>query len=906
MPALRSTLLPLVLLLGAPLAGCARSRAAASPQPGAPAPQVAAAPVAPRGHPTPPALRLSEYVKPTAYALELTLRPEQPRFEGRVTIDLQLSLATDLVWLHGKGLTITRASAQLGDKQVPLEALQAEGDFLGFAAPQLLPAGKVQLRIDYTGPLSEREVEGLFRVKEGDDWYVFSYFAPIAARRAFPCFDEPGFKTPWTLTLNVPRDVMAVANTPQVEVHPRADGLQTFRFAPSEPLPTYLVAFGVGPFDVLEAKPSGQRKVPTRIITPRGRRVEATYAAEVTPEVLGQLERYFGTPYPYAKLDVMAVPLQRGAMENAGLVTYDSSLILSKPEQDTIARQRGFANTQMHELSHQWFGNWVTMAWWDDVWLNESFATWMASHLVAQWQPTWGEDLRRVASRNLALEVDSLSTARRVRQPVERLDDIYSVYDPISYIKGAAVLRMTEAWLGEDAFRRGVRSYLGAHPHGSATVGDFAKALSAEAGRDVAPVLGSFLDQTGAPLLGVQLQCAKDKAPALRLTQQRYVPLGSKPGAAQTWHLPLCVRYGGPTGEARRACTVLEAAQGELLLEGAKGCPAWVMPNADGAGYYRSALEPAELRALLGPHAKKLTAEERVALLGDARALVLAGRLPITEAMQWVRQYAGAPEREVVLAAVRLMGVLRKELLPASLLPARERFVREVFQARVRALGLTAKRGESEDARLLRPKLVTLVGQDGRDEALIRQAQGLARGWLANPASLEAEQVDPVLAVAVAGTDAALHAELLAKMKTTPDRKLRQQLIAALSQVREPSLVRTQLELLLQPELDLREGMPLLAGAAGDVRTRQLAYDFTKAHYDALAARLPETSVARLAALAAGFCSPEARDDAEAFFAPRLAKAQGGARALANALEAVDQCIALKAAQGASAEASLR
>jgi cytosol alanyl aminopeptidase len=389
MLALRPTLLPLVLLLGASLAGCGPSRAA--PPPGAPRPsEPARGPHGelrggpgggkPRGRPTPPTLRLSEHVKPLAYAVDLTLRPAEPRFEGRVTIDLKLAQPTDVLWLHGRGLDVNQAHAQVGDQRMPLEALRTEGDFLGFAAPQPLPAGDVVLSVGYTGSVSSREVDGVFRVQEGSDWYLFSYFAPLAARAAFPCFDEPGFKTPWTLTLNVPRGQMAVANTPQVELRPRPDGLQSYRFARSEPLPTYLVAFGVGPFDVLEAQPSGSRRVPTRIITPRGRREEGTYAAEVTPPLVAELERYFGIPYPYAKLDVIAVPLMRGAMENAGLVAFNSGQVLSKPEEDTLLRQRRFAAVQAHELAHQWFGNLVTMAWWDDLWLSEAFATWMSSH----------------------------------------------------------------------------------------------------------------------------------------------------------------------------------------------------------------------------------------------------------------------------------------------------------------------------------------------------------------------------------------------------------------------------------------------------------------------------------------------------------------------------------------------
>ncbi|WP_228531215.1 MULTISPECIES: M1 family metallopeptidase [Myxococcaceae] len=856
--------------------------------------------------PVAPKLRLPEGVKPTAYSAMLVIHPDEPRFAGRVEIEVDLEQPTDTIWLHAHELWVEQAHVQVGDARFPLEARRGDDDFLGLHAMQPLPKGHAKVSVAYTGRLSTREVDGVFRVQEGNDWYVFTQFEPLAARTAFPCFDEPGFKTPWTLTLVVPQGQTAVTNTPQVSAQNRPDGMQVVKFAPSEPLPSYLVAFGVGPFDVKEAKPSGSRKVPTRILTPRGRAVEATYAAEVTPAIIDQLEKYFGIPYPYAKLDLLAVPLLDGAMENAGLVTFNSGSILSRPDEDTLSRQRRFASVDAHELAHQWFGDLVTMAWWDDLWLNEAFATWMSSHVLVDWQPTWGESLERVSGRSEALQDDSLVSARRIRQPIESENDVYNAFDGITYGKGAAVLRMTEAWLGADVFQKGVQRHLKGHAYGSATVDDFVHALAAEAGKDLGPVLSTFLEQTGAPLVSAKLECQKGQGTAtLRLAQERYRPVGSKADAAQTWKVPLCVRYAAGAG-SQRACTLLDGKEGALQLEAPKGCPAWVMPNADGAGYYRSALEPAALQALLSTHARQLTAEERVALLGDAGALVRANRLPVADAMALVRSYAGAPEREVVLAAVDLLGVLREELLPAELLPERERFVREVFAGRARVLGLTPKEGESEDARLLRPKLVALVAQHGHDETLINQAQVLAQRWLANHGVLEPERVDPVLAVAAAGNDPQLHAALLAEVKRAPDRKLRQQLLRALSNFQDPALVRANLALVLQGNLDPREAGDLLFGAANDVRTRQTTYDWVKQNYDTLAGRLPESVTGRIALLAQGFCSPEARADVASFFGPRNEKAQGGPRTLANVLEEIDLCVALKEAQGASAAAFLK
>ncbi|HEY0097081.1 MAG TPA: M1 family metallopeptidase, partial [Archangium sp.] len=536
--------------------------------------------VAPRPTPTSPALRLPAAVRPTGYTVELTLDPAAPVFQGVVEMDLEVKEAAEALWLHGRHLTVREATLTVKGRSEVLTQVKGKGDFLGFVAAGRLEPGAAHLRIVYEGQLSDREVLGAFRAQEGGDWYAYTQFEPLGARRVFPCFDEPGFKVPWQLTFHVPKGNVAVTNTPVATEEPRADGGTTYRFARTQPLPSYLIAFGVGPFDFLEAKPSGEKGVRTRIVTPKGRATEGTYAGKVTPEILGHLERYFGIAYPYEKLDVMAIPLFGGAMEHPGLVTFNSGLILSKEKEDTLNRQRGFYNVQTHELAHQWFGDLVTMAWWDDLWLNEAFATWATPRIIESAQPTWDAPIERVRGRSYALGADSLVTARRIRQPIESQDDVLNAFDGITYGKGASVLAMVEGWLGRDVFQRGVRRHLRAHAHGNATAKDFLDALSAEAGQDVSGVLGSFLDQGGAPLVTTRLDCS-GKVPVVRLAQSRFLPLGSSGDAKQEWKVPLCVRYGSGKGMGR-ACTVLEGESAELALPEAKACPTWVLPNADG------------------------------------------------------------------------------------------------------------------------------------------------------------------------------------------------------------------------------------------------------------------------------------------------------------------------------------
>ncbi|MGZ3457057.1 MAG: M1 family metallopeptidase [Archangium sp.] len=895
------------LALLAALTACGARQPVPTPDATARAPQAQQAQQAPaapaRPAPVSPKLRLPAQVRPTGYSVELTLDPSQPTFQGMVDIDLDVKEATEALWLLGHSLSVKEAALTVGGKAVAVTQTKGEGDFLGFVPESPLPPGAAHLHLAYEGQLSERELAGAFRAQEDGAWYAFTQFEPLGARRAFPCFDEPGFKVPWQLTFHVPKGNVAVTNTPLVSEEPNARGGTTYRFARTQPLPSYLIAFGVGPFDFLEARPSGEKAVRTRIVTPHGRAVEGTYAARVTPEILGHLEKYFGIAYPFEKLDVLAVPLFGGAMENPGLVTFNSGLILSKPSEDSIDRQRRFYNVQMHELAHQWFGDLVTLAWWDDLWLNEAFASWATPRLVEGAQPTWDAPLERVQTRSHALGTDSLVSARRIRQPIEAEDDILNAFDGITYGKGSSVLAMTESWLGRDVFQRGVRRYLGAHAHGNATAKDFLEAMSAESGKDVAGVLGSFLDQGGAPLVTARLDCA-GKVPVVKLSQRRFLPLGSAGEAKQTWKVPLCVRYGSGT-QSGRACTVLEGETAELPLPEARACPTWLLPNAEGAGYFRASLDAQMLGRLLSTESHHLSRAERVTLLGDVEALVRAGAMPAADALGLLPGLAGEKDRQVFEASLELLDTLRPALLSDARRADRERFLRDTYGARARALGFTPRPQEDEDTRLLRPVLLHIAGQQGGDPKLVAEAKQLTGKWLTDHKALAPELVDTTLAIASAHGDAALHAKLLAAMKAEKERKPREQLLRALGGFTDPALVQQHFQLLLDSGLDLRETAVLLFGASRDVRTQDVAYAFVKEHYDALAARLPEEIVGGLAWSGASYCDPVHRQDVAAFFTERSARAPGGKRMLAQVLEGMDLCIAFKAAQGPGIESFL-
>jgi alanyl aminopeptidase len=655
-----------------------------------------------------PKLRLSEVedVSPVRYQATLDLDPAKESFTGAITIEAAIRKPVETLWLNATKIQVKEAAATEGGKSYKAQAIPGGDDFLGLKFDSPLPAGNAEIRISYTAQVRHGDSSGVFHLKDKDSDYIFTQFENTDARDAFPCFDEPGYKTAWQLTLRVPGADSAVSNTPATE---RADdGVKTYTFKETKPLPSYLVAFAVGPFEYVNAGVAGRNHVPVRIVTPKGRSGEAKYAAEVTATILTRLEEYFGIPYPYEKSDQVSVPMAIGfgAMENAGMVTYGQAIILADPASDTIPRQRGFAEDAAHELAHQWFGDLVTTAWWDDIWLNEAFATWMEQKLIATWKPEWKTRVEDVSSKLGAEDVDNLVSTRKIRQPIVTKDDISNAFDAITYQKGAAVIGMFETWMGPEEFRKGVQAYLNRYAFRNATAADFLDSLSSESKKDIAGPFSTFLNQPGVPAVSATLDCAKTPA-VLHTKQSRSLPAGSKGSTDQVWQIPFCVRYDGAQAPE---CTLLAKAEQDVALRNAKSCPAWVEGNADAEGYYLVDYRGALREALTAHASQSLPAAERVDLIGNASFMVVAGKLPAADALSLVEAFHDDPERHV---AERAMGValsVRNNLVPASLMPNYQRFLMKNFDARAKQLGWLPRAGESDEERLLRPPIVGVGG----------------------------------------------------------------------------------------------------------------------------------------------------------------------------------------------------
>lgn len=853
---------------------------------------ILAAPLA-AASPEPPALRLPDDAKPLGMKVDLTLLPELETFDGKVAIDLDVAKPTRLLWINASKLEVQSATLDTGSGSRSATIVPGGEDFVGFEFAEEVEPGKATLRIAYRGKLDPIETDGLFRQEDNGNWYVFSQFESTFARRAFPCFDEPAYRVPWKLTLHIHADQMAISNTPVVAERPEANGMKAVEFAATGPISSYLVALGVGPFSVVDAGVWGKAKTPIRIVMPRGHEAKAAYAAEVTGPILVALEDYFDIPYPFGKLDNLAIPqtVSFGAMENPGLVTYADRILLLDPSQGGLNRQRNYAGTAAHENAHQWFGDLVTMAWWDDIWLNEGFATWMGAKAVAAWKPDWQTENEFADRRVTAMGADSLASSQPVRRPIQNRGDIVAAFDGISYQKGGALLSMFESWMGPEKFRKGVQRYLRTHAWRNATSHDFLAALAAEGGPEVAKSFASFLDQPGVPVVSVATSCGGGKA-KLALEQRRYVPLGSPVSASQAWQVPIRLRYGigNRTAETQ---TLLTASSGTADLA---FCPDWVEANAGGLGYYITEYRDG-LFDRLAARGAKLSVPEQIALLKDANFLFGSGNLSAASALGLLDRFAGSPNRLVVDAAVEIAESIDQHFVADDRRANYRRFIDHLFGKRALALGLTPREGDSLDDSLLRPSLVALVADPGANQELRREARRLADTWLENPAAISPDMLGVVLRVAARDGDAAFFDRLTEAATKLEDRRARQQVMRALGAFRDPAAVRKGLDLVLSGKFDIREASSVMFFLSGDREARQSVFDWIRGSYDQLAQAMPEQFMVYMPFTAVGFCDAEHRSELGAFFKPRVEKLTAGPNILARALDIVDICIARRAAQ---------
>ncbi len=838
--------------------------------------------------------RLPSLARPTRYALDLVVDPSQPGFEGTATFDLELPEPTAHVVLHARDLTIVDAHLEQRGGTFPATTATrlAHGareapEELVVSLPFALSAGPARLVIRYQGRFNA-ELNGLYRVQVDGRWYAFSDFEPTDARRAFPCFDEPSFKVPVRVRLTVPQDVGAFANMPEgSHSDDAAAHTRTVLFDETPPLPSYLVAFTVGPFDVLDGPSS---PVPVRVLAPRGRSALGAYAARVAGEHLGILARYFDRPYPFPKLDLVAVPdFQSGAMENPGLITFrDTALLLDEPR--ASARSRYYtASIVAHELAHQWFGNLVTMAWWDDLWLNEGFATWMATRVMDAWQPALGARLESLDDSAYARHADALPTAHAIRQPVTSTGDAMASFDATTYSKGSAVIGMIEAWIGESVFREGIRSYLRDHAGGNATAADLLGALGASAGRDVAPVAESFLDQPGVPMVRATLDCGPGHAPHVTLTQSRFRYRATVADTTR-WRIPVCVRYDAAP-RPRTQCVVLSEPSATVDLETTR-CPQWIDPNAGGHGYYVSASAPANTRALLRTPGA-LDTGAQLDLLANLQAQVIAGTVPVVTWLEALTYLSQDPDPHLHERVADSLFIVRRWLVDEQNRPGFQRWAGRVLAPLERSLGWRTHPGDYDVRRNARRSVLSAIGMLTDDFNARTQAAAIASEYLRSPATVEAEMAAVSLPVASRHLGEQRFAALEAALPGAPTPQDRALILGAMVSFDSPALVQRAWSLSLGDGIRVVDFRALFGRGDTSARHPGLLAAWAQAHWDEFQARHGR-NVRHLLGSVGGLCDAAAIDRAVAFFGPKAEAIDGAARSFALTVEGARQCAAVR------------
>ncbi len=561
------------------LFGVCALAAALGAQTTAPAPAAPATPPAATAAPK-PELRLDDSVVPLAERLRLRLDPTKPDYTGTAEVTLRVPAPVSTIRLHAEAMELSNAAVRPlgGGDALKLEPRAIADGIVELAAPRPLAAGEHLLSVDFKQEFDAHSV-GIYRAEQAGKHYVFTQLEAADARHSFPCWDEPAFKIPWTLELTVPAGLVAATNAPAAETTVSEAGWTRVRFEETPALPSYLVAIAVGPFDVVDIP---GLSVPGRILTPAGQGPLAGLARELAPPLLAGLERWFGGPYPFAKLDLIAVPeFWPGAMENPGLITFADRILLAPAEGASASDRRSLATVLSHELAHMWFGDLVTMRWWDDLWLNEAFADWMGNRAADEAFPALGIAANELGGVQAILDSDARPSSPAVRQPILRAGDALANVG-IAYAKGRAVLDMVERWLGAETFRRGVQRYLQAHARGNATGDDLWGALGAVSGRDVAAVMRGFLDQPGYPLVTVEVVDAKKGT--VTLAQERFHAAGVEV-QPQRWQVPVVLAWSDGAGAGVKTRELLLDRERTTVELG--GPVAWIFPNAGASGYYR-------------------------------------------------------------------------------------------------------------------------------------------------------------------------------------------------------------------------------------------------------------------------------------------------------------------------------
>jgi puromycin-sensitive aminopeptidase len=722
--------------------------------------------------------RLAKDVRPRRYQLHFVLDLERWTFRAEGVISLTLAKPAREITLHSVDLDIKTG------RDVAGITYDAESQTATVKLARELPAGTADLRLEWSGEIAER-LRGLYRSTRPGERYAATQFEAADARRAFPCFDEPEFKATFKVVLTHDPRLAAISNMPIESERPDGGATQTtFRETPI--MSSYLLAFTVGPYD---ATPPAKTKtnVECRVWLPKGTADQAIFARDAHVKAVEWLEQYTNIPYPFApKVDAIGIPdFEAGAMENPGAITYRTTLLAADQKTASTATFKAVFSVAAHELTHMWWGDLVTMAWWNDLWLNESFASFVGEKCTALVNPDW-RFTRDVVSQNTpAFNLDSLVSTHPISMEAKNVDEANERFDAVTYLKGQGVLRMIENYLGENDFRSGVRIYLGRHKWANATAGDFWRALDEASGRDVTGLATAWITEPGHPLVSCSVR-ETGGGLTVDLTQARFFADPGITPTSQVWPVPLVLRYGTRDGTLRETRFLLDKASGSIELPGAT----WYFPNGGGVGFYRFAFDDRSI-ALLAKEIARLTPEERLSLLDDQWALARANKATVGQVLNLVAGLTAEDDLYVLRTLGDILAWLSHNVVKgATERPFRE-LVDAIFRPQLEKLGWENREDDTSDEREKRQLVIGALGHSAGAADVRAEATRRITAHLDGTRRLQPDVAGPIASVAAIQGDTALYERYVARMKEAQktDTQEENRFRVALTDFRDPALV---------------------------------------------------------------------------------------------------------------------
>ncbi|MGO4210409.1 M1 family aminopeptidase [Terriglobus sp. 2YAB30_2] len=821
------------------------------------------------------AQRLPSNARPTHYGLTITPDLKAATFGGEESIDLTLDAPATEITLNAAEITFTsvRAAGQVAGVSLDDAKEQAT-----FTFEHALPAGPVTLQIRYTGILNDK-LRGFYLSKTQQRSYGVTQFEPTDARRAFPSFDEPAMKATFDIELVLDEGDTAISNTQIVSDTPFGSEKHRVKFATTPKMSTYLVAFLVGEFACSTGKADG---VPIRACSTPDKVKYTKYAVDAAQYILHYYNQYFGIPYPMPKLDMIALPdFEAGAMENFGCITYRETDLLVDIKNGSVPAKKNVAEVVAHEMAHQWFGDMVTMQWWDNLWLNEGFATWMEKKPLAAWHPEWNMQQERAAELNETLNYDSDSATRPIRATANTPDEINEMFDGIAYGKAGAVLAMVEHYVGPEVFRQGVHRYLAAHLYGNATAEDFWTAQTEVSHQPVDRIMESFISQRGVPLLRFT-----DKA--MDASQSRFYlsPLtmrASQTEQTQGWDVPTCLK-----GVAADLCRVMEPDGASTTIP-----EPFFFANSGATGYYRATYSQQQYSTILQLMETRFSPAERMLFLGEREALMRAGLIQVSDYLNLLRMVKKDDSAAVLeTAAGGLLGVDARIVSDEDRARLQD-WICMQYRPVYDALGKPSKH-DSFEKQSLRATLFGLLGFAG-DKAIIAEANGFMDQLFRGKLSIDPAMTGTALAIAARNGDPSLYEKIRKASQIVKDPGLKTNFLHTLARFTNPALVEATLKYAISGEVRTQDSWVLLAILLSRPETHAQTWAFIQENWKQVQATLTESSGARIVSAVGSFCTQDERIQVDRFFAEH--KVDASERTLKKSLESIDACIALRKSQ---------